>query len=353
MRSDLGGSLRACLGILLTAVVVGGAAWPADSHGEVARPEQAQSGAAPLIDRVLFGAFVGEDAAHTMVDDPQLLSDFEQQVGAPVQVASYFYQVGDVFPGPRETAFADGGRRSLLLAWHLGSTREYRFTAWSAGRFDDYLRRIGRAAAQFPYPIYVRPWPEMNADWVPFQPTTSGGRAAGGTPREFVQAWRHVVDIVRAAGGTNIQWVFNPTADVYAETTDVRDIWPGRQWVDVLGLDGYNWGNLPRWRSFSDIFRAQYDRLTSLASRLPVWVCEFGSREPTVDDGAAVDTAHDKGEWLQSVFSSRQWPRIKALVAFDVRKERDWRFSSSPSALAAVRTALAGRAAATPDSHPR
>jgi hypothetical protein len=297
----------------------------------------------PLVDRSLFGAFVATGPGHALDDDPTVLRDYEHLLGASVQVVSEFYGVGDVFPGSRERLLAAGGRRAVLLSWDMGSGRAYRFTAWSSGRHDAYLRRIGRAAATYPYQIYIRPWPEMNGDWVPFQPTASGSRPAGGTPAAFVKAWRHVVDTVRHAGGTNIRWVFDPTVDVYPGTTDVRRIWPGRRWVDALGLDGYNWGNLPGWRTFKDLFAEQYSRLTSLDPTLPVWVCEYGSREPTVDDGVPVDPLHHKGTWLTRVLTSPGWSRVQALVTFDVRKERDWRFASSPAALEAARSALASR----------
>ncbi len=333
------GPVRLCAAVCSAACLVSAPGAPAAQAKTLAAERP------PLVQRALFGAFVAEDAAHTMVDDPALLSAYERLVGARVQVASYFYGFGDVFPGRRETGFAAGGRRAVLLAWDMGSAAQHRFAAWSSGRYDGYLRRIGRAAAGYPHQVYVRPWPEMNADWVPFQPTTSGSRPAGGTPAQFVRAWRHVVTTVRRAGGTNIRWVFNPTVDVYPETTDVRRIWPGASWVDVLGLDGYNWGTLPAWRTFADLFETQYARLTGLAPRLPVWVCEYASREPSIDDGAPVDPAHDKATWLDQVFSSPRWPRIQALVHFDVRKERDWRFASSPTALAAARSALASRPA--------
>jgi hypothetical protein len=34
-------------------------------------------------------------------------------------------------------------------------------------------------------------------------------------------------------------------------------------------------------------------------------------------------------------------PRVRAMVYFDARKERDWRVSSSPGALGAMRKVLA------------
>ena len=143
-----------------------------------------------------------------------------------------------------------------------------------------------------------------------------------------------------------MKWVFNPTADTYAETTDVRTIWPGTGYVDVLGLDGYNWGNggIFRWREFTDIFAAQYARLTALHPTAPVWICEYGSKEPTRADGAPVDASHSKGQWMQNLLATRSFPRITTLVGFDVLKERDWRASSSSGSLTALRSAVAARA---------
>jgi hypothetical protein len=302
----------------------------------------------PLVDRSLFGTFVGtsdSDPRQTVLTDPSALPDFERRVGARVQVLSLFHGRGDVFPDQRHRALADGGRRALLIAWDLGDDAAARFPAWSRGRHDEYLRTVAAAAAAFPHPLYVRPWPEMNADWVPFQPTSDGTRPAGGTPREFIAAWRHLVTVFRAEGATNVRWVFNPTTDTYAETTHVRTIWPGANYVDVLGLDGYNWGTYPGWRSFDDVFATQYRRLTRLDRALPVWICEVGSREPTLDDGAPADPTKDKGRWLRAMLAATDYERVEAVVHFDVLKERDWRLDSSSSSWRTVRSQLAARPA--------
>ena len=155
----------------------------------------------------------------------------------------------------------------------------------------------------------------MNGDWTAFQPTADGSRPAGGTPAEFVAAWRHVVTLFRNNGATNVKWVFNPTTDTYAETTDVRTIFPGSNYVDLLGLDGYNWGTggVFSWRSFADVYTSQYQRLVSLAPSTPVWVCEFASKEPLESDGSPVDPSHSKAAWYVDALSSTAFPAISAL----------------------------------------
>jgi len=292
----------------------------------------------PLADRVQIGAFV-----EGMQADPTRLKDFETLVGGRTDIASYYYGYGDVFPGDLERTFAEGGRRKILLSWDMGPTR---FTEWSSGEHDSYLDQIAAAARGYDLPVFVRPWPEMNGDWQSFQPTADGSRPHGGTYWQFKQAWRYVVSYLDARGATNLRWVFNPTADTYAETTPVDKIWPGAEYVDVLGLDGFNWGKdatWGTWRPFRDIFAQQYNKLTNLHPTAPVWICEVSSKEPLVDDGAPVDPTRDKGAWIKTMLADKTMPRIKALVWFHADKERDWRVNSSPSALIGTRAVFAGR----------
>jgi hypothetical protein len=286
----------------------------------------------------LFGAFVDG-----MQAEPSRLAEFEALVGARTAIASYYYGYGDVFPGPTEEFFADDGRRRVLVSWHMDGTR---FAEWTAGEHDAYLDTIAAAASEHPHQVWVRPWPEMNGDWQRFQPTRSGDRPEGGTYREFRQAWRYVVDYLRDHGATNLRWVFNPAADTYEGTTDVERIWPGRRYVDVLGIDGFNWGAdaaWGRWRTFDSIFRGMYRRLTDLHPKAPVWICEFASKEPRGVDGAPGDPDRSKAAWIRAAMDRAAMPRVRAMVWFHALKERDWRVNSSRPALRAMRRALADR----------
>jgi hypothetical protein len=314
--------------VLAPLVGTGGAAHAAGVGHRTARLK-------PLADRVRVGAFVDG-----MTTDPSRLDDFARTIDHPVGLASYYYGYGDVFPGALERTFAAGGTRAVLLSWDMGPSR---LRSWARGRHDGYLRRIARAARAYPYPVYVRPWPEMNGDWQPFQPTPRGEKPSGGTYAEFKAAWRHVVSYTRARGATNLRWVFNPSSDVYAGTTPVRRIWPGARYVDVLGIDGFNWGdggNYGGWRSFATVFTGQYRHLTALDRTAPVWICEFGSKEPLEDDGAPASAGASKAAWLRSALTLRAMPRLTMLTFFQADKERDWRADSSAEALDAVRRYL-------------
>lgn len=283
---------------------------------------------------LLFGAY-----ASGYSGSGSQLPQFESQLGSKVAIASSFRGWGDIFPDPAQKQDAATGHR-LLIAWDLGSTAATRFTTFTSHAHDRYLGRAAAAARAFGKTFYVRPWAEMNGDWSAFQPTPNGARPAGGTYPQFVAAWRYVVRYFRGHGASNVRWVFNPTTDTYAETTPAKAIWPGRSYVDVLGLDGYNWGTggIFTWRTFSQIYAAQYRHLIALAPYKPVWICEFGSKEPAVDDGAPVDATHTKAQWYADALTYLRTTatHVKAAVLFDVHKERDWRVASDAAALRVV-----------------
>ena len=266
------------------------------------------------------------------------LTQFESVLGSKLAIASSFRGWGDVFPDPAQLADASTGH-TLLVAWDMGATAATRFSTFTSHAHDAYLGQEAAAARAFGQPLYIRPWAEMNGDWNPFQPTASGSQPAGGTPAQFIAAWRYLVSFFRSHGALNVRWVFNPTTDTYAQTTPVASIWPGSSYVDVLGMDGYNWGTggIFTWRSFQSIYATQYGRLQALAPTRPVWVCEVGSKEPAENDGAPVDPSHSKSAWYTGMLAYLATTRISAVVLFDTRKERDWRVEADSSTLDLVR----------------
>lgn len=266
------------------------------------------------------------------------LAQFEAQAGNRVAVSSSFRGWGDLFPDSAQLPDSDSGH-TLLVAWDLGASAATRFTTFTARKHDAYLAQEAAVAKAYGKALYIRPWAEMNGDWSAFQPTPSGDRPAGGTAAEFIAAWRYLITFFRSHGATNVRWVFNPTTDTYAGTTPITTIWPGKSYVDVLGLDGYNWGTggVFIWRSFRSIYATQYARIAALDPSLPVWICETGSKEPTADDGAPVDPAHSKADWYRGMISWLTGTRVRAVVLFDAHKERDWRVASDPAAVQVVR----------------
>ena len=100
--------------------------------------------------------------------------------------------------------------------------------------------------------------------------------------------------------------------------------YPGDEYVDYVGIDGYNWGNTKswsRWMSFRDIFEERYRQALDHFKK-PVIISEFSS----------TSSGGDKRTWIKEAMRDiRRMRNIKAFVLFNIDKETDWSFPADTS----------------------
>ncbi len=213
------------------------------------------------------------------------------------------------------------------------------------GEWDDYILAWAEEAREYGHPVMIRWGHEMNGTWYRWCSLWNGGGetasygdpAVPDGPERYVDAFRRVHDLFAAAGAHNVIWVWcpnegNPVGEAWNE---VELYYPGSEFVDWLGMDGYNWGNSrpwSRWRSFPEVFGELYRRLVALDPDKPIMIAEFASSE----EGG------DKARWIEEAFRliRESFPRIKAFIWFDTVKETDWAIGSSPESLRAFREAI-------------
>ncbi len=265
----------------------------------------------------MFGAFTYGGVWQGM--EPVL--ELETKLGRRLDIVHWFTNWENPYFPELVEAASQGGRLPMI-SWqpHRQSVADI-----AAGRYDAYMRDWALGAATAPGLVYVRPFPEMNGNWTSWNGDTSTFRAA----------WRRMVNIFEEAGAVNVRWVFSPnvTDEPRTEANRMEHYYPGHEYVDVLALDGYNWGDAnvhyPAWRSFTEVFEVGYERITALGEQ-PVWIAEFASS----DEGG------DKAEWVREMFATPGFDRIEALVWFDEDKEADWRITSGADVLHAFQAAL-------------
>ncbi|MBX3140839.1 MAG: hypothetical protein KF875_08805 [Trueperaceae bacterium] len=279
--------------------------------------------AAALESTALFGAFTFGGVWRGM--DP--IYELELDLGRRLDVVHWFTNWDNPY-FPELVAMASQGGRRPMISWQ---SYDRSVEDIAAGKYDAYITEWARGAATAPGLLYVRPFPEMNGDWTQWS----------GDPEGLKRAWRRIVGIFDSVGATNVRWVFSPnvTDSPRVPENAMELYYPGDDYVDVLALDGYNWGDvLPSvgWRSFEAIFRAGYDRVTSLGAQ-PVWIAELASS----------NVGGDKSDWVREMFATTGFERIEALVWFNENKEADWRIDSDVATLHAFRQMLsAGTAVA-------
>jgi hypothetical protein len=219
-------------------------------------------------------------------------------------------------------------------AWGGGLEQPaYSLDRIAAGDFDAHIAQWGQALASWGQPVQLRFAHEMNGNWYPWAEGVNGNQSG-----DYVQAWRHVHDVVAAAGASNVSWVWSPNVP-YFGSTDLAGMFPGASYVDVVALDGYNWGTSASWSGWispQDLFAPGIAQLRALAPGVPILIAETASSE----------AGGSKAAWNTDLVSYLgAQPDVMGFVWFHLQKETDWRINSTDASAAAFKTALAARRA--------
>ena len=213
-----------------------------------------------------------------------------------------------------------------------------------AGKYDGYIESFARQAAHWGKPIIIRFAHEMNLGRYHWGGTAAEYGAA--SPERFRAMWRHVVDLFRRSGAANVRWAFCPNCEsvpgvgnpAAAPWNTVQAYYPGSDYVDLLGVDGYNWGDTQTperngwrssWRGFADTFGRIRSELQALAPGKPLYVFET----------ASASTGGDKAAWLVEMSATAKSWQLAGVVWFEANKEVDWRLLTGvgPETLQPVR----------------
>lgn len=191
----------------------------------------------------------------------------------------------------------------------------------STGEYDDYLRGWADSLATYlerthppDEPLYLRFAHEPNGDWYPWHPAS---------PETYRRFWRHVHGVVtdRLSDATRVAWGWTVNhVDTGAHRFEA--LYPGDEYVDWVGVDGYNWGATRSWSTWSspaDVFEDALDRLRALTDR-PCFVPEIGCTSVAADGPDPVR----KGEWIQNAVAYLHDRDVRAICWFNQDKETDW-----------------------------
>jgi hypothetical protein len=134
-------------------------------------------------------------------------------------------------------------------------------------------------------------------------------------PKEFVRAWKHIVDLIRKNNANNIATVW--CACPYNGTAPVKPYYPGNDYVDWFGVDVFSA------RHFKDNQYAPVENFLELAKKhkKPVMIGESSPAKTGVDKGE-----ESWNEWFKPYF---KWiyshPVIKAFCYISWDWGKDWK----------------------------
>ena len=240
----------------------------------------------------------------------------DARIGRKPAVHLTYYDWSDDWTGSSSTTRADlADGRVPLVNWEPDNID---FDKIISGALDSTISKRADGAKALGKLFFLDFAAEMN----------EGEGWGGHRPSKYIAAYRHIHDVFVARGATNVVWAWCPNVTDSEGAPSMMSYYPGDQYVDWTGVDGYNWGTSDpdfTWQSFKDTFSATYAKLA--AKGKPVIIAETASDE----------VGGSKAAWIAGIVPAlkTKFPLIKAVVWFDVDKERHWQINSSASSLTA------------------
>lgn len=271
---------------------------------------------------LVWGAFL--PGALVSSGGDQKMIQLEQDLNHKFDFLMTYFLFGDPFPKAMLDK-ATEQNRIFMLTWQPWWTKDGQYHATpdiAGGVYDEYIREWARAAKEFGNPIFLRISNEMNGDWDPWCVWFLSF-----DHDIYIESWRRIHRIFKEEGADNVQFVWNPHDRSYPDFrwNNPHLYYPGDEYVDWIGLTGYNNGtSYPAdiWRDFDQIHRPLYDDYCSKYPDKPFIIGEFSCNE----------VGGDKAAWIEQGFASlaKNYPKIRIAVWFNAVDNR-WLYNIDSS----------------------
>jgi hypothetical protein len=265
---------------------------------------------------------------------PKRINEWTETLGITPQILVFFEQwpaIENQKDGsiPSEPLAAIHARNIIpCLSWepHIiidGKEEAIPYESIINGEYDPYIQRMASAIQRLKKPVWIRFAHEMNLDRYHWGVAEAAYNAD--TPQKYRLMFRYVVEKFRELGVQNAKWVFCPNSESIPQFdwNTIQAYWPGADVVDILGVDGYNWGTTQTlaehgwksdWRSFQSIFESAIRTLHALAEDKPLYVMET----------ASVRQGGNRDQWITEMIAQAPLLKIDGFCWFQADKENAW-----------------------------
>jgi hypothetical protein len=294
----------------------GGPGAPASSAAPKPTPAPTPYNISSLLDPT-SGKFLGLETVGAP-DSLSPLNSFSMNTGRKPNLVGQYVSWGKPFDS-----------QAASNAWSYGALY---YMAWepftpsveaiAQGQSDSYITAFAKAVRALNVPIALSFGHEMNGNWYPWG-------SAQTTAAQFVAAWRHIHRLFTQNGATNVIWVWNPNVINPVPQVPLRPYWPGRKYVDWVGVTGYFSTTGPH--TYAGLFEPTIDQIAAFTAK-PLIIAE-----------TAIETGPDEAESAANLVSSvTQNPHMLGFIYFDYNKGGvDWQIESRPQVRAAIASDIA------------
>ncbi len=286
-------------------------------------------------DQMMWGIF--HPLFHPNVFNPQSIAaykQYEQSLDHKFEFVMTYTEFYKPFPSKLVAdTYADGRMMMLTLAPTIDQDlTSVIIPAIANGEYDAYIAGWAQQVKNVGDPVFVRFANEMNGDWDPWCAWFYSK-----DPDLYIAAWQRMYNIFKQQGADNAIFVWNPHDRSFPDFkwNSAELYYPGDQYVDWVGLTGYNNGTGfadEYWRNFNDIYRPLYNDYLHKFPGKPFMITEFSCSE----------LGGDKAAWINDCMHSlAAYPNIRIAVWYDqTDRSRFYRIDSSSTAKEAFRRGL-------------
>lgn len=284
-------------------------------------------------DRMMFGIF---NQSYFLPEGSGPFIKYEESLDYKFEFFMTYVDFWQEFPQEVvDRAYSEG--RVVMLTWQPKTNPEHDKSSVLIpgiinGDYDAYIKNCVTRMKDIGAPIFLRFGNEMNGDY-----TAWCDRYYSKDADLYIDAWRHIHNLVKREGAANVILVWNPHDRSYPDFkwNSPELYYPGSQFVDWVGLTGYNGGTSysnDTWRSFNNIYHPLYNEYLLKYPGKPFMITEFACNE----------TGGDKRAWINECMSSlKNYPNIRIAVWFDLTVDK-WLYpiDSTPASKEAFKQGL-------------
>ena len=149
-----------------------------------------------------------------------------------------------------------------------------KFATWMQ-RLSNFLSRLKDDNGN-PIPIIFRPWHENSGSWFWW-----GEKLC--TVEEYKALWNMLQDKLTADGFDNLVWAYSPSMAQNLTEEKFIERYPGNNRVDIIGIDGYQWGTKEEYQSQLDQNLRMISAFAEKNQKIPA-LTECGLKNVTTPD---------------------------------------------------------------------
>jgi mannan endo-1,4-beta-mannosidase len=235
---------------------------------------------------------------------------YEKATGVKVNLIAFYQAFGAALDTAKICDAAKRGALSLIQ-WN---PRHTSLSSIANGQDDEYLKAYALAVRKLPVKLALSFAHEPNGQWFSW----GYGHIR---PATYVRAWRHVVNVFRNVGASNVRFVWTINRAIKGEEP-IRKLWPGKDYVSWVGIDAYYW---TRHAQFRDVIGHTVSVLHAFTHK-PILIAET----------AAAGSSRD-GQIVGLLRGIKLTTGILGYVWFNIDKRETWQVPDTTATRKAFR----------------